>query len=205
MNLVANETTLSGTILALTGDPVALDVLMEMAVERGYGLCCRAAGPEAMRILAAELPRVLVIDMEAPGARDLLRAVRANAAWRDIPLLGLTASNNSMITVMVDAPVFFLPELTGLEQALVARLEDSPASGPARPAAPARPRPHLRRRRLRPTDHLQRRSPRAHREVNVRAALMQGAPRAARAHGPACPAARKSRRPRSGRAQATGS
>jgi CheY-like chemotaxis protein len=139
LNLVANETTLPGTILALTGDPVALDVLMEMAVERGYGLCCRAAGPEAMRILAAELPRVLVIDMEAPGARDLLRAVRANAAWRDIPLLGLTASNNPMITVIVDAPVFFLPELTGLEQALVARLEESPAGGPDSAATSAAP------------------------------------------------------------------
>jgi len=88
-----------------------------------------------MRILAAELPRVLVIDLEAPGARDLLRAVRANAAWRDIPLLGLTASNNPMIAVIVDAPVFFLPELTGLEQALVARLDVSPASGSSPTAA----------------------------------------------------------------------
>ena len=138
LNLVATETTLPGTILALTGDPVALDVLMEMAVERGYGLCCRAAGPEAMRILAVELPRVLVIDLEAPGARDLLRAVRANAAWRDIPLLGLTASNNPMIAVIVDAPVFFLPELTGLEQALMARLDTSPANGSST-AAPSPP------------------------------------------------------------------
>ena len=128
-NLVANETTLPGTILALTGDPEAQDHLMEMAVERGYGLCCRAAGPEAMRVLAAEPPQVLVIDMEAPGARDLLRAVRAHTVWRDIPLLGLTASNNPMIAVIVDAPIFFMPELEGLEQALVARLEVPPANG----------------------------------------------------------------------------
>jgi len=139
LNLVANETTLPGTILALTGDPVAQDHLMEVAVERGYGLCCRAAGPEAMRILAAEPPQVLVIDMEAPGARDLLRAVRANAVWRDIPLLGLTASNNPMIAVIVDAPVFFLPELTGLEQALGARLDAPPPNDPAAEATSAAP------------------------------------------------------------------
>jgi len=128
-NLVANEITLPGTILALTGDPVAQDHLMEVAVERGYGLCCRSAGPEALRILATEPPQVLVIDLEAPGARDLLRAVRAHASWRDIPLLGLTASNNPMIAVSVDAPIFFMPELTGLEQALVARLDVAPPGG----------------------------------------------------------------------------
>jgi len=128
-NLVANEISLPGTILALTGDPVAQDHLMEVAVERGYGLCCRSAGPEAMRILAAEPPQILVIDLEAPGARDLLRAVRAHASWRDIPLLGLTASNNPMIAVSVDAPIFFMPELTGLEQALAARLDVSPPAG----------------------------------------------------------------------------
>lgn len=130
LNLVANETVLPGTILALTGDAEAQDHLMELAVERGYGLCCRTACAEAMRILATEPPQVLVIDMEAPGARELLRAVRANAAWRDIPLLALTASNNPMIAVMVDAPIFFMPELTGLEQALAAWL-DLGASGRA--------------------------------------------------------------------------
>ena len=141
-NLVANETTLPGTILALTGDPEAQDHLMEMAVERGYGLCCRAAGPEAMRVLAAEPPQVLVIDLEAPGARDLLRAVRAHTVWRDIPLLGLTASNNPMIAVIVDAPIFFMPELEGLEQALVARLEVPPGNGArAAPAASGSPAP----------------------------------------------------------------
>jgi hypothetical protein len=141
-NLVANETTLPGTILALTGDPEAQDHLMEMAVERGYGLCCRAAGPEAMRVLAAEPPQVLVIHLEAPGARDLLRAVRAHAIWRDIPLLGLTASNNPMMAVIVDAPIFFMPELAGLEQALVARLDVPPAGGSSAGASlPGSPSP----------------------------------------------------------------
>jgi len=135
-NRVADETTLPGTILALTGDLEAQDHLMEMAVERGYGLCCRAAGPEAMRVLAAEPPQVLVIDLEAPGARDLLRAVRAHAVWRDIPLFGLTASNNPMIAVIVDAPIFFMPELTGLEQALVSRLDAPPAGGAALASRP---------------------------------------------------------------------
>jgi CheY-like chemotaxis protein len=116
------ERVLPGTILVLTGDLAAQDHLTELALEQGYGLCCRAVGQEAMRILAAEPPQVLVVHLEAPGARELMRTVRAHATWREIPLLALTATNNAMIGVTVDAPIFFMPELTGLEQALAARL-----------------------------------------------------------------------------------
>src|SRR5438552_3915348 len=129
--LAAEEAALPGTILALTGDLEAQDHLMEMALERGYGLCCRTAGSEALRILTAEPPNVLVVDMDAPGARDLLRTIRAHAQWRDIPLLALTATNNPMIAVTVDAPIFFMPEMTGLEQALAARLEPALDRAPA--------------------------------------------------------------------------
>jgi CheY-like chemotaxis protein len=117
------DSILPGAILALTGDPAAQDQLMELALEWGYGLCCRAAGSEAMRILTAEPPQELVVDLEAPGARELLRAVRANPKWRDIPILALTATNNPMIGVTVDAPIFFMPEMTGLEQALASSLQ----------------------------------------------------------------------------------
>ena len=128
-----HDAVLPGTILALTGDAEAQDHLMEMALERGYGLCCRAAGADAMRILAVEPPQVLVVDMDAPGARDLLRAVRANAAWRDIPLLALTATNNPMIAVTVDAPIFFMPEMNGLDQALAAWLDASTSGSSSGP------------------------------------------------------------------------
>ena len=130
---VEHDAVLPGTILALTGDAEAQDHLMEMALERGYGLCCRAAGADAMRILAVEPPQVLVVDMDAPGARDLLRAVRANAAWRDIPLLALTATNNPMIAVTVDAPIFFMPEMNGLDQALAAWLDASTSGSSSGP------------------------------------------------------------------------
>lgn len=128
--MAAEEAALPGSILALTGDLEAQDHLMELALERGYGLCCRAVGSEALRILAAEPPQILVVDMDAPGARDLLRAIRAHAEWRDIPLLALTATNNPMIAVTVDAPIFFMPEMTGLEEALAAWLEPALARSP---------------------------------------------------------------------------
>ena len=129
--LAAEEPPLPGSILALTSDLEAQDHLMELALERGYGLCCRAVASEALRILTAEPPQILVVDMDAPGARDLLRAIRAHVDWRDIPLLALTATNNPMIAVTVDAPIFFMPEMTGLEEALAACLEPAVDRSPA--------------------------------------------------------------------------
>jgi CheY-like chemotaxis protein len=118
-----NDAPVSPTILALCSDAAARDHLTELAIEKGYGLCCRSEWIEVVRVLAADAPGVFVIDMDAPGAREFLRTVRAHATWRKIPLLALTASNNPMVTVSIDAPTFFLPEMIGLEHALAARLE----------------------------------------------------------------------------------
>jgi CheY-like chemotaxis protein len=111
------------TILVLTRDVAARDHLMEIAIERGYGLCCQTDGGEAVRVLTLEPPGLLVVDMDAKGGRELLRTVRAHAEWRLIPLLALTATNNPMIAVTADAPTFFMPEMSGLEQAIASRLE----------------------------------------------------------------------------------
>lgn len=118
-----DDAVVSPTILALCNDAAARDHLTEIAIEKGYGLCCRSEWIEVVRVLAADAPGVFVIDMDAPGAREFLRTVRAHATWRKIPLLALTASNNPMVTVSVDAPTFFLPDMDGLEHALAARLE----------------------------------------------------------------------------------
>ena len=115
------------TILVLTRDTGARDHLMEIAIERGYGLCCQTDGGEAVRVLTMEPPGLLVVDMDAKGGRELLRTVRAHAEWRQIPLLALTATNNPMIAVTADAPTFFMPEMSGLEQAIAARLEPDDA------------------------------------------------------------------------------
>jgi len=115
------------TILVLTRDVAARDHLMEIAIERGYGLCCQTDGGEVVRVLNLEPPGLLVVDMDAKGGRELLRTVRAHAEWRLIPLLALTATNNPMIAVTADAPTFFMPEMSGLEQAIAARLEPEEA------------------------------------------------------------------------------
>lgn len=110
-------------ILALTRDAAARDLLMEIALERGYGLCCAVDGAEAIRILGTEPPALMVVDIDTPDGRALIRALRANERSRGIPLLALTATNNPMVTVSVDAPVFFKPDLDGLLEAITGRFE----------------------------------------------------------------------------------
>lgn len=112
-------------ILALTRDATARDLLMEIAIERGYGLCCAVDGGEAIRVLGTEPPALVVVDIDTPDGRALLRALRAEERWRGIPLFALTATNNPMVTVTIDAPVFFKPDLGGLEEAVVGRFEST--------------------------------------------------------------------------------
>lgn len=110
-------------ILGYTRDPVARDFLAEIAIEHGYGFRCAADGSEAMKVLDAEPPGLIVVDVDAPDGRALVRALRADERWRGIPLLALTESNNPMIAVTVDAPVYFKPGLEGLEEAVTGRFD----------------------------------------------------------------------------------
>ena len=111
------------TILGLIHDPVACDLLMEIAVERGYGLFCATGAQEGARMLSEDPPQLLVIDVDGSDGRALLSIARAHPRWRLIPVLAITATNNSMIAVSLDAPVFFKPELAGFEQAVTGRFE----------------------------------------------------------------------------------
>ena len=110
-------------ILGLVHDPVTQDLLMEIAVERGYGLFCAPGAEEASRLLAEDPPNLLVIDVDFADGRVLLSTLRAHPGWRLIPILAITGSNNPMMAVSVDAPLFFKPELNGLEQAVAGRFD----------------------------------------------------------------------------------
>jgi CheY-like chemotaxis protein len=113
------------TILGLIHDPIAQDLLMEIAVERGYGLFCATGAEEGARMLSEDPPQLLVIDVDGGDGRALLSIARAHPRWKLIPVLAITATNNSMIAVSLDAPVFFKPELAGFERAVTGRFESN--------------------------------------------------------------------------------
>ena len=114
-------------VLALTGDGVLHDHLAELATAHGHGFHCTSDAGEASRVLHAAGPAVVVVvDVDVPGGGRLVRAVHGDHWWRDVPVLAVTATNNPMISVTLDVPVFFKPSVDGLAEALVACMSPAP-------------------------------------------------------------------------------
>jgi CheY-like chemotaxis protein len=109
----------AASILAITDDPELRDTLLEMALAEGFGVRCAATEVDAAALIHAERPGLVLVDLDMPtrtGAK-FLRTLRASP-FRDIRCLIVTASNDPMLTVSLDAPVFFKPSLEGLDAAL---------------------------------------------------------------------------------------
>ncbi len=119
---VAPPTT--AALLAVTDDVELRDLLLELAIEEGYGVRCVTTDAEAGAILLAERPGLVVVDLDmASGAGGrFLRSLR-RSPHRTIPCMGITATNDMMISVAIDAPVFFKPVLSGFTDALHALFE----------------------------------------------------------------------------------
>jgi CheY-like chemotaxis protein len=107
------------SILAITDDPEVRDLLLEMAIAEGFGVRCVATEAEAANVIRAERPGLVLVDldMSARTGAKFLKTLR-QSPYRDIPCVAVTASNDPMLTVSLDAPVFFKPALDGLDAAV---------------------------------------------------------------------------------------
>jgi CheY-like chemotaxis protein len=127
-------------LLVITDDPELRDLLMELAIEEGWGV--RAVATEAEGAVAVQTERpglVLVdLDMESRAGGKFLRTLR-RSPHRDIPCFAVTNSNNTMLAVTLDAPVYFKPALDGLPEALL-RLFGPALSGSAMASSITAPR-----------------------------------------------------------------
>ncbi|HEX4403389.1 MAG TPA: response regulator [Polyangia bacterium] len=106
-------------LLAVTDDIELRDMLLELAMEEGYGVRCVATDAEAGTVLLAERPGLVVVDLDmASGAGGKFLRLLRRSPHRAIPCMGVTATNDMMLSVSIDAPVFFKPSLTGFADAL---------------------------------------------------------------------------------------
>lgn len=122
----------SASLLTITDDVELRDLLLEMALEEGYGVRCVATEAEAATVLRAEPPGLVLADLDMPsraGGR-FLRTLQ-HSPHRDIPCAAVTASNDTMISVSIDAPVFFKPTLDGLADMLARLFRVPPIPVPA--------------------------------------------------------------------------
>jgi CheY-like chemotaxis protein len=106
----------AASILAITEDPELRDTLLEMALADGFGVRCAATEADGASVIRAERPGLVLVDLDMSTRTGVkfLRTLRASP-YRDIPCIAVTASNDPMLTVSIDAPVFFKPVLDGLE------------------------------------------------------------------------------------------
>jgi CheY-like chemotaxis protein len=112
----AKAAALPAAILAITDDPEVRDLLMEMALADGFGVRCATSELEAANIIHAERPGIVLVDLDMRDrvGTKFLRALRASP-FRGIRCLAITASNDSMLSISVDAAVLFKPGLEGLD------------------------------------------------------------------------------------------
>jgi CheY-like chemotaxis protein len=84
---------------------------------------------EAGTVLLAERPGVVIVDldMESGAGGKFLRLLR-RSAHRQIPCMAVTATNDTMLSVSLDAPVFFKPSLAGFFEAVQALFNPRPGS-----------------------------------------------------------------------------
>lgn len=115
-------------LLAVTDDIELRDTLLELAMEEGYGVRCVETDAEAGTVLLAERPGLVVVDLDmASGAGGKFLRLLRRSPHRAIPCMGVTATNDMMLSVSIDAPVFFKPSLTGFADALRVLFVASPA------------------------------------------------------------------------------
>ena len=120
----------SASVLAITDDPMVKDLLLEMALHDGFGVRCATTEAEAAKLLHRERPGVLLADLDMSGRAGMkfLRTLR-QSLYRDIPCIAVTASNDPMLSVTIDAPVFYKPGLEGLDAVLEHFFSRKPGPG----------------------------------------------------------------------------
>ena len=85
----------SGTILVVDDDPALRDVLGQVLAEDGWHVVTASDGGEALASVERDLPTAMVLDLMIPQVDgfEVLRALRAKPATRDLPVIVVTAKD----------------------------------------------------------------------------------------------------------------
>ncbi len=83
----------TASILVVDDEPDISALVAYHLAREGYRVRTVATGAEALSAIATDLPDLMVLDLMLPGVAGLevLREVRATAAWADLPVILLTA------------------------------------------------------------------------------------------------------------------
>jgi two-component system, OmpR family, response regulator len=84
---------MTGQVLLIEDEPNIAEALRFILTRDGWTVSLQADGAQALVSVARHKPDVVILDLMLPGASglDILRALRANPATADLPVLMLTA------------------------------------------------------------------------------------------------------------------
>lgn len=121
-------------VLIVEDDRLLAEAVAEAIEAAGYRTIRATDGWQALEALKQGEPALLLVDPSLPGMSGsaFLRFVRNSPTWSRIPRVIMTATNDPMIGVREDAPVFYKPLDIDSLVAIVRRYCDR-----ARPQLPA--------------------------------------------------------------------
>lgn len=79
-------------VLVAEDDPSVRMTISFVLEDEGFEVACAEDGEEALRMIAADVPDVILLDQIMPkmGGQEVLTQLRSEASTRDIPVLILT-------------------------------------------------------------------------------------------------------------------
>lgn len=88
-------------ILIVDDNVVIRQALQQILQHHGYDALSCSDGTAALDFLQYETPDLLILDFNMPGlsGHDVLRAMRADSRWQDIPVLIYTAETSEQTRV----------------------------------------------------------------------------------------------------------
>jgi len=81
------------------------NAMAELLQAEGYELVLAQNGLEALETLREQTPSLLLIDLLMPvmNGVELIGRLRSDAAWRDLPVVVMTAASDRIVGVDVDS------------------------------------------------------------------------------------------------------
>lgn len=128
--MVAGEGYVSGmSMILVVDDEPAFQQITQIVLQRaGYTVICASNGQQALEMLEAHTPNLIILDEMMPGmaGSDVCRTIKCDPRWKHIPVIMHTASvllkNPERVAAIKADGVLFKPTLPNELVAAVARI-----------------------------------------------------------------------------------
>lgn len=81
-------------VLVVEDNPVNMKLTVDLLELNGFSVLKAADGDQALQLLAAAMPALILLDLHLPGMDgfEVFQKIRANPAWAGCKIVALTAS-----------------------------------------------------------------------------------------------------------------